>query len=370
MAVIPNTNINLATNIRDVLNAAGGSVTNDVTTFFTEAAKINPFSKHKPVVLNTNFCQDFDSTKPNYDAEWWLGSSRMCGLEFFPMLNYATDLPSKYDGDMNGWIYNLPQGGESQPLRLGDFIGYDTDATPPINGIVVHDMANNSNAEKIAMSANVKKTNTTSISFLDMPTLKNYYLGAYIKHQTYSNAVVATSESPLTDGQNSVNINPYGLRSGTYNVYPFISEERQTQNQPGITNIIYTIPGVKPLTLKIMSTTDMYTVSVQIINATAFSIEVRITIVNNTASAKTFTNNVLMIRMNGVDFDEPLTVDDYRANLDSITVEGNSTKNVIHTANIRGLSELQTGGVVYVSLDSASIIKNTTYTINGSGGIM
>lgn len=34
MAVVPNSNVNLATNIRDVLNAAGGSATNEVITFF------------------------------------------------------------------------------------------------------------------------------------------------------------------------------------------------------------------------------------------------------------------------------------------------------------------------------------------------
>ena len=41
---IPKTNISVA-DIRDTLNANGGSVSNDTTTFFTTAAKINPFVK-------------------------------------------------------------------------------------------------------------------------------------------------------------------------------------------------------------------------------------------------------------------------------------------------------------------------------------
>lgn len=49
MAIIPNTDVNLAGNIRDVLNAAGGSVTNDVITFFQTRANINMWAKYKPV---------------------------------------------------------------------------------------------------------------------------------------------------------------------------------------------------------------------------------------------------------------------------------------------------------------------------------
>ena len=49
MAIVPNTDVNLAGNIRDVLNAAGGSVTNDVITFFQTRANINMWAKYKPV---------------------------------------------------------------------------------------------------------------------------------------------------------------------------------------------------------------------------------------------------------------------------------------------------------------------------------
>ena len=45
--IIPNTKINLATNIRNVLNNAGGTVSNKTSSFFTPAAKINKWSKYK-----------------------------------------------------------------------------------------------------------------------------------------------------------------------------------------------------------------------------------------------------------------------------------------------------------------------------------
>ena len=59
MAVIPNSNVNLATNIRDVLNAAGGSVSNDTLSFFATSAKINKWAFYKP----ESFKKDFNLTE-------------------------------------------------------------------------------------------------------------------------------------------------------------------------------------------------------------------------------------------------------------------------------------------------------------------
>ena len=363
MAVIKDSNINLATDIGQVLNTAGGSVNqNEPLTYFQPAAKIKWESKHKPLILNKTFCQDFDSTKPNYDAEWWLGSSRMCGLEFFPTLSYATDLPSKYDGNMNGWMYNLPQGGESQPLRLGDFIGYDTDAIPPMTKFVCNDLTNDTNMETEVASVSITPSGTTSVSFVDMPTLKDYYFGVYIKHNSYSNYVVSTSDSKISQGGKSVYINPYQLQEGNYTVYPFIAEERQTQSQPSVANIVYPIPGMQPLSLRIMSAASSYPVAISVTLATALSLTFVITIANNTASSKTFTNNYIRVRPKGTAYDKPLTSDDYEESLGSITVASNSTYQKTMTVSLRGYAELQQSGVIYVSLDSAKIIKNTNYT--------
>ena len=59
MAVIPNTNVNLATNVRDVLNAAGGSVTNDLRSFFKNAAKIDMWALFKPLVFFAPFTDNY-----------------------------------------------------------------------------------------------------------------------------------------------------------------------------------------------------------------------------------------------------------------------------------------------------------------------
>ena len=60
MAVIPNSDIQLATEIGQVLNSAGGSVdVNQPLTYFTESAKINKWCKNKPMRIN----KDFDITE-------------------------------------------------------------------------------------------------------------------------------------------------------------------------------------------------------------------------------------------------------------------------------------------------------------------
>lgn len=117
MATIPNSNVNLATHIRDVLNNAGGSVTDDCTTFFSEGANINIWNRYKPVRHTKKFgltLEDFQSA--NF------------GLEI-PTVDPLNVLPS-----LTAEIkYLPPRGGESEPLRIGDFRGYNSLAKSQYN---------------------------------------------------------------------------------------------------------------------------------------------------------------------------------------------------------------------------------------------
>lgn len=146
MAVIPTTSVDLSTEVGQVLKDAGGSVDiNQPLTYFTEAAKINKWSKYKPVPLKANFVQDFDSSASDYDADWWKGGSgSACGL-IIPYNNDNSGVPTNYRqylgylaymasigaSTVPNYTYVLPTGGESQPLRLGDFRGYNTNAEQP-----------------------------------------------------------------------------------------------------------------------------------------------------------------------------------------------------------------------------------------------
>lgn len=140
--VLPTTNLKYD-DIRDTLNAGDGSVNNDVSSAFKESANINRWSKHKPVRLAVNFCQDFDSSAPNYDADWWKGTSKTFGLKI-PYLSATTrfnedayKIITHAPGSLPNYTYELPRGGENEPLRIGDFAGYKKDAGIPFTTAAV-----------------------------------------------------------------------------------------------------------------------------------------------------------------------------------------------------------------------------------------
>lgn len=129
MAVInnglPATNLK-ADDIRDTLNANGGSVTNDTLTFFKAAAKINKWSKWKPQhVPNADFVDD-EATFKEYN--WGIDIS---GLK-------VRDTGQAFAGSKESdWVYVLPKGGAASPYRMGDFRNYRADATPPFRELEV-----------------------------------------------------------------------------------------------------------------------------------------------------------------------------------------------------------------------------------------
>lgn len=130
--ILPTTNLKYE-DIRDTLNSGGGSVTNDVTTAFSRSANINKWSKHKPVKLDVKFCQDHDSSAPNYDADWYKATGTTYGLKL-PQLGLNSNrlggsALNMFTGGLSNYEYLIPNGSESEPFRLGDFAGYNKNAT-------------------------------------------------------------------------------------------------------------------------------------------------------------------------------------------------------------------------------------------------
>lgn len=197
MAVIPNSDIQLATEIGQVLNSAGGSVNiNQSLTYFTASAKINKWSKKKPVVYPSDF--------PNLDSDWWRASDGWCGFE--PMAENSDPITDYRNG--TGWIYRLPKGGSSEPYRLNDFVGYDTEAEPFIKSGFPKGYSYEYNyaliSEPQKMYLKLKKTSSNSITITDV-------LGA--NRIDVSNAkmcVTLYSSNPLTT------TNPNDYRLDTY----------------------------------------------------------------------------------------------------------------------------------------------------------
>lgn len=132
MAIVPNTDVNLAVNVRDVLNSAGGSVTNEVITFFQTRANINKWAKYKPYRKATNFDLDYSTDPTRADGCIWgmvPPTMKETAVYFngigWDIVNYNRYYPN--------WEYQLPRGEQSEPYRLGDFKGYNTAAAQPFN---------------------------------------------------------------------------------------------------------------------------------------------------------------------------------------------------------------------------------------------
>lgn len=121
--IIPQTNVR-AEDIRDTLASHGGTVGNDIASFFKEAAKINKWSFYKPY----SYPKDFGIT----DTEIY---SIDCGMTFNVYPTPASTVAALNTGTV--WRYNLPTGGASSPYRLGDFRGYNPN-TKEWFGVTVH----------------------------------------------------------------------------------------------------------------------------------------------------------------------------------------------------------------------------------------
>lgn len=361
--IIPNTDVNLDTEVRDTLNAAGGSVSNNTTSFFKAAAKLNPFSKHKPVILNTDFCQDFDKTRDDYYEKWWQGTNKDCGLTPCEVSHYSY-IPEKMDGDMNGWVYNLPTGGKLQPLRIGDFCSYMTDALPPMYGFTVPSQVSNSKAGGTVTGMCALSTSNSNyyLTFADFPTFKDYYFGMYIKHKGSTQARYLTATKALGDmsdtggigdSSSSVSISSYGLPVGTWEAYPFICSVKQD----GITEVVgkyYTLPKNDMVTFEVVNTMMVINVRAKYnyINGVKRSVSIESIKITSYDGSITLTNNVMKLRFAENAVGDPMYDGEKTINLPDVSVPANEEYSVPLNAiqNLISLSPNYTDKEYYLYL--------------------
>jgi hypothetical protein len=360
MAVIPNENVNVA-DIGQVLIDNGGSVNiNDPLTYFTPDAKIDMFSKKKPVVLKINFCQDFDPTKPDYYPEWWKGTSGDCGIKFFNV--NPTDLPNIIDGALNGWEYQLPQGGENAPFRLGDFCGYDPNAKPFVEGFSLsRDTVTNKSGSTFTVNfiQTPNESKPTSLTFADFgASLANYYPAVYLCKDSLGYFISASQTVGNGMGL-MVSVPTNGLDTGTWEVYTFLSE-RQIPVLSTLGSVAlgycYTIPYTSKKSIKIVSS------EVQIIihptrTATTNTIHIRASVTSELSRTNTFTNNWVMIRQLNADTSNPLFARNIE--LGTLTIKSGETI-VVFDQDVQVDRDLYNNGcTVYVTLNTAQYSAKT-----------
>lgn len=152
--MLPTTNISTTL----VANTLGTS-SRDVGTLCT-SDRINKWSKYKPT--------RYSAIAPTMD-QFWKANDGYCGFDLTTArISNATDV----DGMVNNvWTYLPPRGGEDEPYRLGDFRGYEHNATVQYSARVpgtIYSQADN----VIAFGENWSEG---TIKFLEL--LENYGLG-------------------------------------------------------------------------------------------------------------------------------------------------------------------------------------------------
>lgn len=312
MAVIKNSNIVLSSDIGSVLNTAGGSVNiNQPATFFTADAKLNPWSKKKPVIRNVNFAQDFDSTKPDYFEGWWKAHDGKCGFTI-PSHTTMNSVMDATTGGMNGWVYNIPNGSTTQPRRLGDFVGYDTNATPPFTDFKFPSVVTNvygSSAEGSFLN-NTIVTQGTSVEIGDLPALKDYYFGVMLYKPSTKYSTWNTMDTTIGNGQAlKVTIDTTSLATGEdWVAVPFISTAKQKQSQTLVAATYYAFPSINKVTFKVISEVVTITIVARYFYTNNVKTKIiidSITVLPNLYTEE-LTNNYVEARFVSSDFSDPL----------------------------------------------------------------
>lgn len=239
MAIIPDSGVHLATDVRDVLNAAGGSVTNDVTSFFTEDAKINKWARYKPTIYPNLLFPDGTE-----EPLQWQASNGLCGFtEGSIVFNTVEDLVAAYDAG-NTFKYDIPQGTEAEPMRLGDFRLHNTSAVAPIwdfyvNGAFIQN--NNSSSVDFELKDNHGSVDVdTNLIMSDfMPNgaiVADWYFGIIlVSGETYvkkSNSVKLGSDSELSTESRifSMTYSEVGITLSDFKVYPCLYQYQNGKN--------------------------------------------------------------------------------------------------------------------------------------------
>lgn len=253
--------------IRDTLNAYNGAVGNDHTSFFTEDAEIAMWSKFKPVV---------DPRVSIPLAEWiesgYRDSEGTCGLTILHRETSMADFHTYLDDGSAMWDYIPPQGGTSEPRRLGDFRGYNPKAVNPVGDIVTSGFSEGGDVDvfgDVEFSIDVADALENNLMLGDIriggpdgTPLTEFYLGIYA-WKSSSQWYYKTGTTPIGESYNLTTTIP--LVTGEWKIIPFFSSVAQDGIEGDGQAAVLLGANVKAKNFTIISTNDKF---VLIVNGT------------------------------------------------------------------------------------------------------
>lgn len=315
--------------LRDTLNANGGSTNNEHKSFFVADANVNSNARYKPVRL----AQDVTDNQPN----WYKAYNGLCGFNLANASASSWDaLRECYGRANNGWVYELPQGGSSQPMRISDFRGYHPKAKPLSYGLVAPNVVYKTQTYA-SISLNISANDGYSLTWNDFDTLKNYYFGVYI--YSAGHVMRMTSASTLANGGSLIEFSPSMLQVRAYKIYPFISSVKYIYTESDKVMTLYSLPKIAPIDLEVKSSVIIITLTATR-DSRSQTISYSVIVKNNNSSAVTLSNNRLRIYRTSISQE---SIGDYIATIATKSVAAGATVEIASGVATLGYRDGQDG---------------------------
>lgn len=327
---LPQTNLK-AEDIRDTLNANGGSVGNNTTTFFSDAANINMFSRYKLIRNNALFINLWENNA-------WKGTDGQCGIDFTGAAtnNYIEVVGNVTNNGSNGWSYQKPWTGIVTPYRLGDFRGYMSNALPPTHSFSVTPKVAVRGTLDASIAYNVSSQvpdgtympgsiGLGDFTYNDKP-LSQWHFGIVVTDS--SNNVKGRSFSG--GGMSSCTFNVSSLYQGsTYKAWPLLAMEEMGQTETDKMNTYLFLPNCGPQEFKVVSAEESVGIKIYLTGEYVYSdgdktgIKYKLTVSIENGNI-TLTNNWLQMRFSSNDVMDAMQIGEAREKLPDITISKNS----------------------------------------------
>lgn len=271
--------------IRNTLNGGGGKTDNVLGSKFRKTSAINEWSKYKPVVSPKLFMEEDDE-------ERWRGANGQCGFTIPKGGTMASFRALLEDGSAL-WSYTPPRGGTTEPMRMGDYRGYNPNAVCPLGDFMTNGISQNGASDvygEVEFAVDVMDNLEDNITYgdisIDGTPLTDFYLGIYTWNKS-GQWIYKTNDTPLGLSYNFNVTIP--MTTGEWNVVPFFCSVPQDNIEGDEADGIYVSTNVPAKKVTIISSNDkvMFTVyGVWNSNKTAVQ-NIYITAKNNTNDNRT-----------------------------------------------------------------------------------
>lgn len=344
MKVLPTKDLRLVYHVACTLGEVTNGYLETRLSKLCTSEKINMWAKYKPVRHN------FTSNRP---SNWWKGGNGRCSIDYKTYSSVYNMINAIDAGDV-AYTYLRPTGGASSPYRLGDFAGYNIDATPPIKqGVVPGKIYNTDTQVYINCIRRGDSADEISVSDLYEADLVNMYFGVAFKRVNNSGIMW------MTGGDDTVVV-PTGSNFAvgqTYHVYQFLTDVRKTNfSDPDRSGVFIPLPGsAKQEVSYVGSSTTIGFFNVERSLLGAVSGQIRIKNVSN--GTLTYTDASISVRYGDKAYSEPFEPDESTVYLDTpFTVRAGETKTIDFTSKAGLLIDFdQRGGALHLFLNKAYV---------------